>query len=130
VDPVAPAVGKVVHHGLVDPDPVLAAGQVLQAVAVPAAAAVVGTTAAAVVAVLAAASVPRPVALATVAVPVVVAVAAVVVQASEVARPALSGVPAVHRGAVVSPSGRSARNMTRCRPRSSVACGCRTATAR
>ncbi len=63
----------------------------------------------------------------SVAVPVAVAVA---VPASAAVRPVHSAVPAVRRGGVASRSGRNAPSTRTCRPRSSVACGCRTAMAR
>ncbi|MUL65704.1 hypothetical protein BOO86_14595 [Mycobacterium sp. CBMA 234] len=75
------------------------------------------------------ASVAAPVAAAVL--PAAVDPAAAVVVPVSVAVPRVpSGVRVVHPVVAASRSGRNAPNTKTCRPRSSVACGCRTATAR
>ena len=117
----------VARHVPVVRDPALAVGPALRQAVAPAAVAAVTTAAAAVAA---AASVPHPAAaaVASVAAPVVAAVAAG--PASAAVLPVHSDVPAVRRDVAASRSGRNAPNTRTCRRRSSVVCGCRTATAR
>jgi translation initiation factor IF-2 len=119
---------KVEDHVPARRAPASAAGQAPRLAAAPAAAVAVAATTAAAVAVAVAVSVPHPVVVAASA--VVRVAAAVAVPDSAVVLRVRSAVPVVRRDAVVSRSGRNAPNTRTCKRRSSVACGCRTATAR